>query len=166
MEPYRHEDSDGDVLSISEREGKPGTALVKARGGAEVSAADLPEIVRALHEACGLPSPLILSRPETASGVRWVGDVYTGRLGSKVTIGRRVEQPDELDPDDALELAAAIAANAEAIRRGEPDAAEVDDLAGVIMQALNPGAMGLDGARPMARKLLATGRVRMVRDDV
>ena len=70
MEPYRHEDADGDVLTISERGGKPGTALVKARGGAEVNAADLPEIIRALHEACGLPPAVILERPDFAGLAR------------------------------------------------------------------------------------------------
>jgi hypothetical protein len=38
-----------------------------------------------------------------------------------------------------------------------PDPALVDRLAADLMESFNPGAMGLDGARPHARRLLAKG---------
>ena len=64
METYTHTDEEGDVLTINRAARQAGgRAREGARGGAEVTAAKLPEVTGKLYEACGLPVPVILERP-------------------------------------------------------------------------------------------------------
>lgn len=63
MEMWKHEDADGDKLFIGPHTSKPATAfLTAAARGVEITPKDLPAFTGKLHEACGLPSPVIPER--------------------------------------------------------------------------------------------------------
>jgi hypothetical protein len=136
VEPYVHEDVEGDRLIIAEREGKPGVALVKARGGAEVTALDLPVIVAKLYEACGLNLPVILDRPEVPvpGSIARCGMVTIDRLRDQVTLGLYGVQPEGITPAEARVIAGYLVAYADHAET-EPDPAEVEALAAVVREA-------------------------------
>jgi hypothetical protein len=114
-------------------------------------------IATAMHEAAGLPAPVILERPAATfrDGVNRAGNIEVGRLGGRVTVGLYGIQPEEIGPAEARRLAALIAVRAEEARGDEPDPAEVEELAGAIRTAHHPdsGRPG-DGDRTAARAAL------------
>lgn len=161
MDIYRHEDEDGDWLTITDSGDRDDAALIRAaQGGTEVTRADLPVIVAKLYEACGLPSPVILELPEVgpesvvmARTVR----AWLSKAGDGVSIGIDGNS-DTLTPDDAERLAAAVTALAARARAGAPDDAEVESLATAIHSAthgagcgLPPANCNLDAARAALR---------------
>ena len=163
MEPYQYEDA-GVVLKIGPSLG--GAARLRITDTddqtlyAEVRPQAVPGAALALYEAAGLPAPLILPRPEQTPLLFFRGDIFTGRLTSKVTVGLRGIQPEELDPDAALELAAHIAVNAEAVKRDrEPDPDEVNRLATVIHRRVqcNTSPDPCGGCLEVARLVLLGG---------
>lgn len=151
MEPFKYQDMHGQWLDIrSTDEGGAAKLGVSDRDGAAmcyVGVGQLHGVTSALHEACGKEPPLVLPRPRDFEGPRYRGEVFTGRLGSMVTVGLRGIEPEALDADTALEFAALIAANAEAARRAEPDPLDVEELATAIRSELHPDSERL-GLRP------------------
>lgn len=143
-EPYKYADAAGrgTTLVVGESDHMHVAALmaVSGNGGRKipvyVAGDDFPALIRALYESAGLPEPLILNRPEHTGGTEYAGKsdryAYTSRVGLKVAIGWRGIEPGEFDPDEALEFAAHIAVNAEAVKRNEPEQADVDRLAMLI----------------------------------
>lgn len=166
MEPYRHEDADGDAMTISPGDGEALIVILKQLP-VRVGPPDIDGITRAMHEACGQQPPVILERP----------DVQIPRDGSPVRFGDfgfRLYEGDiavslpgivakAITPGALRETAAFMAAYADAVE-AEPDPADVDDLAAAIMRAHNPGVMGLDGARPTARTALRWMKDREARN--
>lgn len=142
-------------------EDAPGARLVIDGPFVDVEPSDVPAVALALYEAAGLPEPLILSRPERAGGIEHAGrddrHAYTSRSGAKVLVGWRGIKPGELDPDEALEFAAHIAVNAEAIKQGEPDPGDVEALADVLRQHCGGGPASY---LPVARAVLPAGYKR------
>jgi len=116
-----------------------------------IPAADVPGvaagIAAAMHEAAGLPAPVILERPEVTfkDGVNRAGRIEVGRLGDRVTVGLYGIQPEELEPDVARRLAALIAVRADEAQDGEPDPAEVEELATILHDAREVGVKGRHG---------------------
>jgi hypothetical protein len=164
MEPWTYTDGDKGELVISTC--NPGEVTVQTQGNgslAVVMADDLPEVTAKLYEACGLPAPVILARPGTEMlgtpdlPVRLAG-FRIWRGGSGVCIDSTAAFS-SLSPDVIRTLAAVLAVHA-GEAEAEPDPAEVDGLAAEIMRVHNPGAMGLDGARPLARTFLLWQRNR------
>lgn len=160
MTPYEYtEPGNENRLSIWSAS-RSGEALVRVYDGdtatVAVPASEVPAAALALYEAAGLPVPVILTRPEYTGGIEHAGRTdryaYTSRVGPRVAIGWRSIQPEELDPDEALEFAAHIAVNAHAAMRAEPDLAAVDHLADFI-----GGGFDLENSRSLARKILLAG---------
>jgi hypothetical protein len=165
MEPYEYKRPNGDVLEIrgtgaavdaiatvSVRE-----VFAKSPSTVVVDAADLPEITGKLHEACGLPSPVMLDSqqiPEDGSQVSY-GDFRIGRDRSGVAFELH-DRATSMPPRAALVLAAYIAAYAMQAD-AEPDPAEVAELADMLGDFPTPRT-----AAEMARVLLLSGKVRMV----
>jgi hypothetical protein len=170
MKPYRHEDDEHDWLTIAERDGlrAEDTAVIRAcDNGVEITRADLPVITGKLYEACGLPAPVILERPNlTGLGTE---DSPVARAGFKVWRSAKGVHLTEVfpappedgwsEPAHALELAAVIAVLAE--RPPEPDPAEVGALALVIA---GDCSAGIEAAKPTARKILLAGYAKGARD--
>jgi hypothetical protein len=151
METYRHEDEEGDWLSIAPRDRKPATALIKSSGGAEVTPAELPVITAKLYEACGQPSPVILERPSVsipAGGEPlFCGDLSLRTYEGGVSMGLPGITAAAISPDALRRRAAFMAAYADALE-AEPDPAEVDRIALVIHKA--SCACGSQCVRPPA----------------
>jgi hypothetical protein len=142
MEPYEYMDPDDRKLTIWPRNASASTdALARICDGDEatitVKQSAVREITGKLYEACGLPSPVILERPEFNPGrsLDRIGDVQVGRLDGKVTVGLYQIQPETLTPAYARELAALIALHADQAE-AEPDPEEVDALAEAIRAEL------------------------------
>jgi hypothetical protein len=128
----------------------------------------LTEFVATLYEAAGLPAPVILDRPSPIGAAL---GCYEGGLrvfpdGTAVRVQAASAEPcrhywhTRLEPAAARKVAATIAAIADAIE-GEPDPAEVEELAGTIRAAHHPdsGRPG-DGDRTAARAALRWFRDR------
>ena len=132
-----------------------------------VDACDLPEVVAKLYEACGLPSPVILARssarfPEGGAPFRF-GD-FGFRLGpGGVSPSLPGLTAKAVPPGFLRELAGHLVALADEAD-AEPDPADVDELAVLLMNEMNRDVMGIGGARPLARKILAAGYSREPRD--
>lgn len=170
MKPYEYDQPGCDVqMTITPT--LAGDARVSILSGhpavyIDISPAAVLGAALALYEAAGLPEPLILPRPEFTAGIEYAGSTdryaYTSRTGAKAAVGWRGIEPVELDPDEALEFAAHITVNALAAKAGEPDPAEVEELAGVIHEA--NGNRGFAGAgewdRGVARAALRWMRER------
>ena len=142
--PYAYTPRPGEVICVGGGSGDYGHASIATAAGpgthgtVNVPAADVPVvaagIATAMHEAAGLPVPVILERPEITfkDGPNRAGSIEVGRLRDRVTVGLYGIQPEELEHGDALRLAALIAIRAAEVQRNEPDPAEVEDLACVI----------------------------------
>lgn len=95
-----------------------------------VNPAEFPEAALALYEACGLPVPVILERPEMpASGILTeLGTVYPYHSRGGLLVGVSGKENDRyLKPGAAREAAAALAACADLEMPG-PDPAELSSL--------------------------------------
>lgn len=127
---------------------------------------DVPAVARqiaeAMHEAAGLPAPVILERPGATvkDGVNRAGPIEVGRLGDRVTVGLYGIQPEEIEPAVARRLAALIAIRADEVQSDEPDPAEVQELAAEIRSELK--RMG--GSPPEATGMAARIALRWMRD--
>jgi hypothetical protein len=162
MSPYAYTDGDGTRLEARRWPAGQGVTVAIVNGDlADVHADDLPGVFAGLCAEAGIPVPVVLGRPEIDPAVSaelgplgvWLaegGDVVVA-FGSRSTAV-------PLEPAAALEFAALVAAYAEAriLQEAVPSAADVDALAAVLMEG-NPTVMGLDGARPTARRILAAG---------
>ena len=124
-----------------------GGCIVFNDGDFHLPVGKLAEFVTAMHEAAGLPAPVILERPEVTfkDGVNRAGRIEVGRLGDRVTVGLYGIQPEELEPDVARRLAALIAVRAGEAQDGEPDPAEVEELATILHDAREVGVKGRHG---------------------
>jgi hypothetical protein len=169
MKPYEYREHGVDAkLTIKSCGDGQNGAHVEVDGEyIDVEASAVPAAALALYEAAGLPEPLVLRRPEHTGGIEYAGSsdryAFTSRVGPKIAIGWRGIEPACFNPDEALEFAAHIAANALAIKGAEPDPAEVDELAMALVEGT--GAMGIGGARPLARKILLAAWKREQDDD-
>ena len=152
--PYVYNPRPGDRVTVSAAPGGRGCGLAVCADGAAMTgipAADVPGvaagIAAAMHEAAGLPAPVILERPEVTfkDGVNRAGRIEVGRLGDRVTVGLYGIQPEELEPDVARRLAALIAVRAGEVQDGEPDPAEVEELATILHDAREVGVKGRHG---------------------
>jgi hypothetical protein len=170
MGPYVVPDADGDSLSISEA--NEGVFMTVTEDGHScrmlLETAGIAGVCAAMHEQAGQPVPLVLPRVKVYPDVSaddgefrvWLSD------GGTVIFGFGGGVCVERSPDGAERTAALIAGYAEAARaRQQPelDPSRVDELATVLVEGRN--AMGLDGARPLARRILAAGWTREARDD-
>ena len=153
-------DETGRSLTVEPADGdNPARLVTEAQGVTAsfwVTGSAREEVGAAILAACGLPAPVVLERPEIDPAVSasdgdfrvWLSDGVVVSLG-----GACIER----SADRALGMAALLAAYALALkaRKAEPPAAEVDALAMVLVEGRD--AMGLDGARPLARRILAAG---------
>ena len=140
METFRHEDDEHDWLTVAERRG--GAALVRcAPGGVEVTPEKIPEITKALYEACGQQPPTVVDLPEVTAEYRPMPGsmLKVSRLGRNVHIEWDATNGcgSSLAPADARRFAAAIVAYAEEAET-EPNPAEVEELADAIKAELYP----------------------------
>lgn len=142
-------------ISPAEEDGERVAMAAAPKGPFPLAADDLADVVAALHEAHGLPAPLILPRPEVSPAVGaslgsfgvWLhegGDVVFAFGSSAI----------DIDPEGALAVAALIAAYAEAGKaRGqeqEPDRADVERLGALVTEASRMAPE--DAARYLLRK--------------
>jgi hypothetical protein len=139
----------GHEISVSEEDGRAvlGTSS-GVYGFVRVPAADVPVVARriaeAMHEAAGLPAPLILDWLAGLHDAVTLGGVTLGREGRDILFGMpRGQSTGHLTPAEARDLAtvlAVYAAEAEEI----PDPADVEALAMVIFAEVP------DSSRPPA----------------
>lgn len=158
MEPYLVDLPCGDCLSVSGGDG--GVFLVATEGARQVRVfvpgEKFVDLSVALWQQAGQPVPVITPRP--AIGTSGPLEVHGIRLSAEPDRVVRVVMGDgclsrTIAPHAARALAGALVAYADAAE-SLPDPAEVDKLAMVLMEG-NPTVMGLDGARPLARRILA-----------
>jgi hypothetical protein len=134
--------------------------VFRSSGEVRVLAADVPTVAHrlaeAMHEAAGLPAPLILEWPAGLQDAVTIGGVTLGREGRDILVGMpRGQSTGHLSPADARDLAAVLAvyaAEAETI----PDPAVVDELATVIAPAIPVAYMSVNPDAPavIARAVL------------
>lgn len=129
--------------------------------GVHVEAADFPALIAALHEAAGLPAPVILERPEISPGEAKGVNVFTVDLNRdlSVRVGLGSAKGVPLGPSVARHLASVIAAYADAAEAArEPDPAEVEELTAEISEALKgpviDSSFDLNTSRVAARAAL------------
>jgi hypothetical protein len=166
MEPYTHEDDNGNTLTI-DCAGFFGEISVDAADG-RAFPEDLPKITRELYKAAGLPSPVILACPPIPEDGEWQSDgnslLRVSRDRDRLTVRTTMDGGAAvLSPADARAMAAVLATLADEAE-AEPNPEEVDALAAAIMREHNPGAMRLDGARPFARTALRWMNAKAKRD--
>lgn len=109
-------------------------------------------IAAAMHEAAGLPAPVVPERPSPVAtalghyfgGVRVFADGGTVRLQATESHSAKKYWHTRLDPAAARKLAAYIAALADAVE-GEPDLAEVEELATLLHDTRETGVRGISG---------------------
>lgn len=160
MKPYEYNEPGTDVL-LRISPALSGDARVIIDSGkpsvhVDIDPADVPAAVLALYEAAGLPEPVMLERqgiPQDGSQVRY-GDFTVKLSDGGVTVALPGIEPLPVPPRAALSLASYIATYA-LLAEAEPDPAAVDALAMVLVEGT--GAMGIGGARPLARKILLAG---------
>lgn len=172
--PYIYTPRPGEEISVSS---VYGDAVAGARGcrviissehiaSMRIPASDVPGVAAgiagAMHEAAGLPAPVILERPATSA---WgtatpLGVIYSYTsatvTGAEHLIG--VGDSPGLGPSQARDVAAILAAYADAPADAEdgPDAADVKALAGVLADVdLPPGVC--ETAEGIARRILLAG---------
>ena len=149
MLPYRYLPRPGEEIDVCrDSDSRCAVTVIKERLGTSVriSADEVPAvaagIAAAMHEAAGLPAPVILERPEIdpegAAGV----NVFTVGLDRdlSVCVSYGKQKPIPVAPSVARKLASVIAAYADAAEaaRRAPDPAEVEELA-YILRAVTPG---------------------------
>lgn len=134
----------------------------------QVWCGDRVTLISAMHEAAGLPAPVILDRPAidgepvcwyVPGGLSVRGDdahAEITRRGGRIGIG--LSEALDLDPVQAREFAALVAACADAAG-SEPDPAEVEKLTAEIRTA--PGMEGIATADVIARHILRAYRLEM-----
>lgn len=169
--PYVYTPRPGEWLRVSrDEEGRCMVGVAAEESGYAHSARFRPDdvpavaagIATAMHEAAGLPAPVILERPGAtiADGVNRAGSIEVGRLRDRVTVGLYGIQPEEIEPAVARRLAALIAIRADEVQSDEPDPAEVQELAAEIRSELK--RMG--GSPPEATGMAARIALRWMRD--
>lgn len=154
--PTGRPDEPGCVVCLAGPTG--GVSLRAKAAGLTVPASDVPGVAAktaiAMHEAAGLPAPVILDRPDITTDIHYFGE----RRGYQPSVGRNTNpaRPVHLVFDggmtrtEAYELAALLAAYADTAP--EPDPAEVAELAEVL---------GTDCTLTgMARAVIAAGWAR------
>jgi hypothetical protein len=137
MEPYVHEDDNGNMLTIYSEGDRAGMTICgeAADDPLRVFPEDFAKIAEALAKRCGLPSPVILNRssarfPDDGSLFRF-GD-FGFRLYPEGVAPSLPGIEAKVVPAAALrELAAHLVALADQAE-AEPDPAEVDELAAAI----------------------------------
>ena len=150
MLPYRYLPRPGEEISIGQDGDDHCLVTVCGSRGFAATTRVLPDevpavaagIAAAMHEAAGLPAPVILERPEIdpegAAGI----NVFTVRLDRdlSVCVAGRAGHASPVAPSVARKLASVIAAYADAAEaaRNEPDPAEVEELA-YVLRAVTPG---------------------------
>ena len=147
--PYRYLPRPGEEISVSQDGDDHCLVTVCGSRGFAATTRVLPDevpavaagIAAAMHEAAGLPAPVILERPEIrAAGSRTVlGTVYAYR-SSRGDLSGLSDWEKFLKPGEAREAGAVLAAYADAAEaaRNEPGPAEVEELA-YILRAVTPG---------------------------
>jgi hypothetical protein len=145
----------GGVRLLTERDGH-GEPVV-------IDPGDLVEITCEMWRAAGLPVPVITPRPDIDASrpLECHGFLFSVRPGRMVRVGMGATFED-MAPSSLRQLCGVGVAFADAAEQ-EPDPAAVDELALVLVEGRN--AMGLDEARPLARRILAAGYRREARDD-
>lgn len=144
MEPYEYMDPDDRKLTIWPRNASASTdALVRIYDGdfatITVKQSAVREIAGKLYEACGLPSPVILERPEitipaNGDSVR-CGDLSLRMYDGGISMGLPGVTAAAISPDALRRRAAFMAAYAEQAE-AEPDPEEVEALAKVLHVAV------------------------------
>ena len=144
MLPYRYLPPPGGEISIGQDGDDHCLVTVCGSRGFAATTRVLPDevpavaagIAAAMHEAAGLPAPVILERPEIdpegAAGVNVFTVGLDRDLSVCVSYGKQKAVP--VAPSVARKLASVIAAYADAAQahQDEPDPAEVGELAAVI----------------------------------
>jgi hypothetical protein len=144
--PYVHRVRPGEFIRVSRS--NTGACLVgtsAAESGPGDSVRILPgdvpltvrQIAEAMHEAVGLPAPLILERPCRANCDQFRGDGFRTYLATGNLVGIDGDS-DDMSPAAARFLASRLAALAD-IADGEPDPAEVEELATLLHDAREVG---------------------------
>jgi hypothetical protein len=165
-EPWSYTDEDGVTLALipcGERHAELRVSTDTLAAGVCVGPGRPAELVTELYKASGQRPPVILDRPGDpaaeicffAAGADLRFFAEGGRIEVRNKTGGGVSG--QAFPVAGIrDLAARLAVLCDEAE-DEPDPAEVDDLAAVLME---PGVMGLDGARPLARRILAAGYTR------
>jgi hypothetical protein len=166
MKPYSHKDGNGNELEIRGEEA--GARLLVCSGTYEaeclVRPGELAALAAALYKAAGLPVPVILPCPETPDTTALPGALFT--LGRPGFVDVEMSTGSGWNVSSvALRIYAASLAMLADEADSQPDPGEVNELAAVLMDELNPRAMGLDGAKPLARAILRAGYRREAGDD-
>jgi len=151
--PYVYTPRPGDRVTVRAAPGGRGCGLaVSTDLAAEtgIPAADIPAvaagIAAAMHEAAGLPAPIILERPKTLYPDISFGPELKVARGDAVTALWLGAEARTLGPDECRRLAAYLAICAEADEAAAADA-EVDELARAIRSELYPPSESI-GLRP------------------
>jgi hypothetical protein len=167
-QPFRLVDGKGGWLEVRRVTFISGGLPVLSTGGLgfAVDPMEIPAITAKLYEAAGHQPPVMLGRPDldamrsSDGGIRF-GDLLLcktalGEVAFAVhPAGKTVTTFAVLEAAQARLAAAATVALADEPPELDPE--EVDKLACLVMETLNPGAMGIAGARPLARKILLAG---------
>jgi hypothetical protein len=166
MEPYRHERPNGNMMAISPAD--TAKAVISVREGDQeaaivVGAGAVPALAEGLYEAAGLGRPVILAAP--APRVMLAGGPHGEELvrvrpspagGSSnlpgVMLGLGSQSVRLIDDEPVRVALALVDAMKEA--EGEPDPAEVAELAHEIRLALYPDS-DREGLRPSASDMVA-----------
>ena len=177
MKPYKHEDDNGNEMTIDFGGFYAEVAVESADGPFRVFPESVSKIAGELYEACGLPVPVILERPAPremlAAGPHGDEVVHvepspaghpSNRPGVVLELG---SQSVRLIGDEPLRVALALV---DAMREAEPDPAEVEELAHAIRIGLFPGSdrVGLgvgESDREAARAALRWMNAKAARDD-
>jgi hypothetical protein len=155
--PYIYTPRPGDRVTVRAAPGGRGCGLaVSTDLAAEtgIPAADIPAVAAgialAMHEAAGLPAPVILERPPVVTreaiivpGARF--RVHGNAIQADPLCGSGVQQ-ESFAPAAIRDIAAALAVMADEAE-SEPDPAEVEELARVIRADLYPPSESI-GLRP------------------
>lgn len=166
--PYVYTPRPGERVKVDRRGGGTDDAHVsvcaQGAGSIAITAGEVPGvaagIASAMHEAAGLPAPVILKRPEIVpDGAGETGiNVFTVRaephLGSVSVRYRGTPAAAVIAPGPARVLAAVIAAYADAAEAAcEPDPAEVEELAELMDAEMDRRGRGQFGLYPACARI-------------
>lgn len=163
-------EDDGTRLTVSHCPDNDSHARLTTDDGEEtvracVSRDMLPAVTAAMHEAVGVPAPVILPRPQIPEddSPLCYGNFVIRLEDSGVAIGLPGFYGKAIPPGAALELAAYIAAYA-GQADAEPDPVEVEELAARIRSEIHPDSDRL-GLRPSeSDRIAARAALRWMRD--